>query len=235
MKKLISLILVAVLALAGFASADDVTGTWYLTAMTQGEMTVDPAMIGMEITMTLNPDGTADMNALGEVTSGSWTVEGANVTITVDGTPQTFVYDGTALVADLGDMGMKFERTAGETYVRPAEVYATDISQFDGEWTAYKAGVMGMYMDVALLASFVPETESIDMTMKIANGAVSSDGSEASQFELVDGLLFLEGPGLNGESSSMRIQLLEDGTIELDTNMGFTIIFARAEAAQQAA
>ena len=238
MKKMLSLLLAAVLVLAcvGVSAADDVTGTWYLTSVSQGDVAMDPAMLGMEITMVLNADGTVSMNALGQAATGTWSMDDLNVTIVVEDSPQTFTYDGVSLTAAMDGVSMKFERSSGETYTRPANVIAENMSQFDGSWTAVKACVGGMYMDMSMLAAAGLDLGVDVLIFGIENGVLTAPNTDPLELTFADGVLSSEIPGLGDEPTAIRVLLLEGDTIEIEIPaVGFSFICERTEAAQQAA
>lgn len=237
MKKLVSLLLVLALALGcAAASADDVTGTWYATSVSSGGITVDPSSIGMEMTLTLEADGTASMAAMGESMSGTWTMDGSTVTVTLEGTSQPFAYDGNSLSYSEDDLGFTFERNATQdTFVRPADVSAADITAFDGTWEAYKIGVMGMYMDASLLSTFAGEGASeMDLSYVFENGSMANSG-QAESLTFADGMLTGE-ETIGDQTYSYHVRLLEGGMIEIEVpSFGMTIICVRAGAAELAA
>lgn len=236
MKKLASLILALLLALGCAAvSADDVTGTWYATSVSMDGQTVDPSALGMEMTLTLNNDGTACMTVLGQEQPCTWSINGDTLTLSADGSDLPLSYDGTAIIIDDSGVAMKFERTASETFVRPDEVPARDISAFEGTWEAVKFGAMGMYLDIDLLSSFGGDPGSFDTTYVIRDGSLIM-GDETLPCTFSDGLLLTEEPGFNGDMTSVRIRLLEGDMLEIEVeSFGMTIICARAEAAELAA
>ena len=84
MKKLVSLIIaLAMLCLMVPAMAEETlpTGEWYLISVSAEGTQVDPAVFGMEMTLTLNEDGTCTMVSE-ETEEGTWTFEGNTLTIT---------------------------------------------------------------------------------------------------------------------------------------------------------
>lgn len=92
MKKLTAMLLALCMLLAAVPALcdEDVTGFW--------------AMVLADVNLgyfDLKEDGTVTGEApgQGEVT-GTWTQEGNTVTITIDGDPAEFIYDGTTLVSD---------------------------------------------------------------------------------------------------------------------------------------
>ena len=104
MKKLVSLVLALCLACCmGFACAEeDGSGTWYLVDV----MGMDPSAMGIEMTMILNGDGTAEvqtnMSAEDASKTGTWVLEGNQVVVTIDDSPQTFEITEDGLQADMG-------------------------------------------------------------------------------------------------------------------------------------
>ena len=64
MKKIIAILFALALCL-GVALAEDVdvTGEWFATEMTMGELSFNPAALGVDMSITLNADGTAVITA----------------------------------------------------------------------------------------------------------------------------------------------------------------------------
>ena len=91
MKKWTALMLALCLALAVVpALGEDASGNWYMTL-------ADITMGRFE----LNADGTAVIVLPGQdEMSGTWAADGDTVTITVDGAPLDFAFDGTSLKSD---------------------------------------------------------------------------------------------------------------------------------------
>ena len=239
MKKMLSLLLAAVLVLAciGVSAADDVSGTWYVTEASQGDIKLDPATIGIEMTLTLNPDGTAALSAMGQDQACAWTLNADNnVVLTADGQDIVLNYDGTSLTLSEDGIGFKFERNAGEAFKRPADAAADSISAFNGSWTAVKAGVAGMYVDMSVLASFGLELNENALNFVITDGVLTAPDTDPQTLTFADGALSGEIPGLGEEPSAVRVLLLEGDMIEIEIPaIGFSFICARTEAAQQAA
>ena len=91
MKKLAALLLALCMMIAALpALADGEVGTWYMTLA--------------DVTMgyiTLNEDGTAIANMLGsDEMAGTWTAGENAITVTIDGDPVTFAFDGTTMTAE---------------------------------------------------------------------------------------------------------------------------------------
>ena len=92
MRKLIALILALMLACtllpaAAEVAADSVLGEWFVTEMTQGDMTIDPATMGMEISLMLNEDGTMVMTMAGEGVEGTWEMADGKLLLTAGENP----------------------------------------------------------------------------------------------------------------------------------------------------
>ncbi len=108
MKKIVALTLVLVMVLAlaacGGGSSMSAAGTWKLTGMTKDGQDYSEylSMLGMEITMVLNDDGTGYMEAMGEKVDVTWdesgiTSQGETISYTLDGDKLTFEEDGSQM------------------------------------------------------------------------------------------------------------------------------------------
>ena len=67
---LLACLMALTMALTGAAESLSPVGSWTLTGVEANGMTLDPAMLGMEITMTLNEDGNAEMGMTGLLEDG---------------------------------------------------------------------------------------------------------------------------------------------------------------------
>ena len=89
----------------------NVVGTWTLSAITKGEKVINPAMMGLSITLIINEDGTCTKQQSGqEDVVGTWTQNGAELVVIEDA--MTFV-DGT-LTALEESMGATLVYTVAE-------------------------------------------------------------------------------------------------------------------------
>ncbi|MBQ2976459.1 MAG: bifunctional metallophosphatase/5'-nucleotidase [Clostridia bacterium] len=89
----------------------NVVGTWTLSAITKGEKVINPAMMGLSITLIINEDGTCTMQQSGqEDVVGTWTQNGAELVVNEEA--MTFV-DGT-LTALEESMGATLVYTVAE-------------------------------------------------------------------------------------------------------------------------
>ena len=226
---LLACLMALTMALTGAAESLSPVGTWTLTGVEAEGMTLDPAMLGMEITMTLNEDGTAQMGMSGLAEEGgTWSVEGDVVTvIDPDGEemPMTLTEDGS-LRAEQDGMAMIFTLSTGDegqsVIGAAAEVAVLEdvaLEDFNGEWTA----THGLAIEVPL------ETLGLTMDASIDNGNITiSDGtnSDIVKGELEENALVAEQSGVQ-----MPFYLREDGTLSLameQSGMTIEIIFERA-------
>ena len=92
MKKIIALLLALCMLLTTIpALGEGPSGNWY--------MTLTDVSLGY---ILLNEDGTANLNIASQTEiTGTWIMDGDSVTITAEGEPLTFVYDGTSLKSDV--------------------------------------------------------------------------------------------------------------------------------------
>ena len=115
MKKALAAILALLMLLAVVAVAEEeeevsLVGVWHLVEMTMGDQTVNPADLGVDITMELLEDGTTLMlnpRPSEEAEQGTWTVGEDGTIAAVDGSryAQSFTLVEGVLVADMGEAG----------------------------------------------------------------------------------------------------------------------------------
>ena len=233
MKKLFAVLLALamLLSMAAFAEAADVVGTWYLNELVMDGASMSPATFGMEMAMTLNEDGTASAatNAVEDEpeSSGTWTIDGTTVTVTMNGEDQVFEYADDALTADTGDGTMVFGRepAEGEAY-QPGEPVAAAEEDFAGSWTATKAGFDGKYLDWTVMGDMLgdPMTAAIEGTTLTLNGFLFS--GEAIETTYADNALTFSAEDPDTEMvGGITVQLLEDGTLKLTMTMSDDAVF----------
>ena len=109
MKKLVALCLVLVLVVAmvacGGGGKDPAVGTWKLTGLFEGEEDYSAylAMLGMDLTLVLNEDGTGTMEMMGEKLDITWADgkimnEGESLSFSVNGDTLTIAEEGERMV-----------------------------------------------------------------------------------------------------------------------------------------
>ena len=215
MKKTLSVLLLAALMLVALcgamAEAADVTGAWYAS------------VFGMTMTLTLNEDGSYLMEMIDEEPeTGVWKLDGETL-IMDEGTEAetTLVCDGTSMTLDLGEgLEVVFTREPIAAFEpSPARTDAT-LEEYAGEWVCTMLSAMG--------AQVSPDLMGVEMSMSIdGEGVVMTLGmfEEPSTVELTaafaDGALTLVFPSEyeGGEDNVFTIQLLEDGSMSVETVM----------------
>lgn len=234
MKKMLSMMLVLALCLLGFAMAEvaDVTGVWYLNIVETEGMQLDPAMIGMEMVLVLNPDGSAEMTTGGETEAGwSWTtVDGVAQIADASGVAFAATMDGGNMVIDNPDAGITMifglEKQALELYV-PAAVEANPaLSDFEGTWNAAMIDMMGMQVSM----------DAIGMQLEVAiAGETARVTSNESGAEMsYDAPVTLEGDTLTvaavDDQMPLTLKLQQDGKLafsEEGDGMAITMYFEK--------
>ena len=223
MKKIVSLLLaLCLMGVMAYAVAElDLTGTtWYLVSLEQAGIVMNPAAMGLEISMTLNADGTSAMVAYGEDSVGSWSVEGEVVSITdEDGNTQEFTLNENGeLVADMGEGNrMVFSQTAPEAPAEaaPAAVAAESEEEFFGTFKPVSISAMGMQLPLEMVFGDALPVFTVDAGKVIT---VSGEGDEAitdeQPYAFEDGVLKLYAAE-GDETPVATVQLVEDGTILL--------------------
>lgn len=235
MKKLISLMLVLALCLMGgaFAEALDVTGVWYLNVIESDGMQLDPAMVGMEMTITLNADGSAAVENMGEADPRfTWEMDGETVVITDNAgvaMPAVMDEDGNMVILE-EELGMTMilgrEKTAIETYVPAPVEEEPALADFEGTWNAALIDMMGIQVSM----------EALEMKLQIeiagTNALVTSN--ESGEEMSYNAPVHLEGDTLTVESMSeqmpMELQLQQDGKVvctEENEGMIISIFFEK--------
>lgn len=232
-KKIWALTVAILLLFASIACAETglYMGDWVLNAYEMNGMYLDASVFGLEMTLTLDPDGAVRLQfSDGSVSEGSWEFSGGQLLISADGESlDATVEDGT-LIIDSGAEGthMVFGRERVNSAFQPA-AECTDVvlADFDGDWHAQSMGILGKL--------YPAET---DMTLHIDNGKASvqlSDEAGAwSSYEAEGTLngneLTIPAPNDSEESRELHLRLLEDGTLAHSEESGGMIIeiyFAR--------
>lgn len=230
MKKFVSILLACLMmctAVLGLAESMDVTGEWYLNTIIMDEMQFSAADFGMNMTLTINADGTLTLDAGmegEEPEQGTWAADGDAFAVTITGdTVPASITDGLLSMAADEETLMVFSREMPVGFVAAAPVAVEDIAAFNGTWSATMVNAFGMVVPIdAVLEEMDTMIGMTDVNIVIENGVVSLFGAEETQeFPLVDGALFIAGTDEDGVLDQ-KIELLEDGTIAYTV---MTIIF----------
>lgn len=228
MKKLTALLIFLLLFCTfAFATTIDYTGVWYLVSVETEGTVLNPADLGMEMSFTLNEDGTAFISQTEEEDlTATWTADGTTITIAAEDEPVTFILtDDGLLVGGDEDLQMTFGREAPSPgFVPSPEKAATDIIEFDGTWNITMVNAFGMVVPFSAMADMV----GFGGTIIIQNGNIAAFGElEAEIGVLTDGKLIVASPIEDGELGK-NISLLEDGSLSLEY-MGMIFYCEKAE------
>lgn len=179
MKKLMSAALVLMLALTLCigATAEDVTGLWYLNIFEVGGVSMNAASVGMaDYVIELRADYTLTTSVGDDTEEGTWAMDenGAIVLTDAEGSVLTLVpgEDGT-LSSTLEEEGMTMTLVFGREQA-VAEVFeAGDVcadpalSDFNGTWSLFLMDSSGMQVPSSSLGAYI--------LLTIADGSVTLD------------------------------------------------------------
>lgn len=155
MKKLFAMLLVIAMLLGSVAVAEvavDYTGTWVVTGAEIEGVRMSPSMLsvmGVDIAVTFNADGTAVLIASGAEAVGNWTATETGVSLAESsGVTDVFVYRDEMLVIRQDGMAMMFTREGAAPAVAEESAVTVlanvDPKEFEGWWMLTKVSAMGM-------------------------------------------------------------------------------------------
>ncbi len=153
----------------------DYVGSWALTSAKASGMTLDPAQLGLEISLHIYEDGTCEMVSMGEMEQGTWAeTEGGIVITDTSGEPLALTVMDGALIAELDGVAMIFTPVVEDEYAEP--LAGLTMADFNGEWVFVDAEYMGQVLDA--------ETLGMSAELHIQDGKghvelVYEDGTEA--------------------------------------------------------
>lgn len=234
MKKLISLFLILCMAcmLIPAMAEDSAAGTWYLAELTQEGKTVNPSTVGMSWTITLDANGNATsimvMGDDNEEHTGTWTQDGANVTVTIDDEPASFVFADGKLSISMGEEAqMVFtQEESAAAGITVADVNAgAAVEDFNGVWTPKYAGVSGMVVDASLIGQELPGFTLKDGSLLFTGSSTISSafGSNALPMTYADGALSYT-LSAGSMSLSIKAEMLQDGMMAVTFDVGMTLV-----------
>ena len=248
MKKLISLILILCMACMLIPAVADeaVTGEWYLKSMKMGEQEYDAAAMGVNIVMTLSEDGSLSMTMPDspEPATGTWTLDGDQITIDVDETPVSGTITAEAIELEQEGQVMVFTREAPVAITVADAKPAESAEDFYGQYTIAYVEMEGNLMDMSSLGystgliigegtfEILPTNDEDMMALTIGMLALTPT-------EMEDGALKVAS-ATNPEGVDGKIELLEDGMIKITANnlssqSSMVFYFAPAAAAEEPA
>jgi len=234
MKRLISAMLVLAMCLLGCAMAEamDVTGDWYLNMIEAEGVQLDPALLGFELTLSLNADGSATMQSFDESDSGcNWVMKGESVVITDPaGDSLLATVEGTNLVVHDEESGFLMvlgrEKEAVQNYVPAAVETNPAMQDFEGVWSAALIDMMGMQlsMDAIGMTMVIEIQDGFATVTSIEEGA---DMSYQAPVSLQGDMLTVEA---SGDQMPLYLQLQQDGRMvyaEQSEEMAISMYFEK--------
>ncbi len=238
MKKLMcaALVLMLALTLCIGATAEDVTGLWYLNTLEMGDLSMNAASIGLaDYVIELRSDYTCTTSVGDDTEEGTWVMDenGAAVLTGADGNVLTCVpgEDGT-LVCILEEEGVTMkmvfgrEEAVAETFVAGDVCADPVLADFNGTWTLFLMDSYGMQVPSSSLGAYIMLTIADgSVTLDVAYDETNKSGVTA-EASLSDGALHID-MGVEMEGfSSLTLYLHEGGqymsaTVEEDTVLYF--------------
>ena len=231
MKKLISLILALCMGcmMVSALAEDDITGEWYAS------------FAGVTMTMNLNADGTVVLTSPSQEggSSGTYTREGDQLTLTVEGSPATATITEEGILLSEGGLELKFTREPVEPITVGEPKTDAAAGDYYGDWTFAYLENEGLIMDISAVGMAFP-----NLTLgegKVEFVAAGEEDIFASMYNMLaftsafeNGMLKLTATAAN-TSATGTVQLLTDGLIKLSLDNGgdTQILYYRpAEAAE---
>ena len=241
MKKLFSTALVVAMMMTCICAgalaleANDVIGDWYFNSIEQAGVAYNTTALGMEMTLTFKEDGLALQEDEDE--GGTWSIEGDTLTVSIeyeDGDVNTLVFvfvDGN-LVTDMGEGGILTfgrELIIEQTHADFPVIAATDIADFDGEWTGDLIEMYGTRLPMSL------ELTGMEMSLSIQNGEITiqrtSEGMDPVE-SVISGILeegsIVTEYGEFYEPQKTVLSLREDGSLSFiigeEGNLGYYFV-----------
>ena len=219
----IAALLAALLSVAALAEAGDLTGAWYLCEAQYKGARFSPAAIGIEVTLTLNPDGTAQIAQNGTALPGTWT-EADGAILLADESEQMTLVPGDGALTSTDDEGMvmiyRREPAPENPYETPAQT-GVALADFDGRWTSVSVDLNGVLFSIEQIGGaqvFVIDAGQVTLI---------ESGSDpiAVESAFADDSLILTDP--DGSGIPMYLRLHEDGTLSarMTDNAGRVVIY----------
>ena len=260
MKKLLcALLALAMLCACAAAETVDVTGTWYLAESYSEKFDLDCVQMGLDATLTLQPDGTVEMDAQWEFMSRIWENEvgpdettdeepPAEIRWKMDGDKVILIYKNnetrelTLVDGNLVEIEEEFDTTQVYSREKPvlnyfdpgAPLTGAALEDFDGTWNAAIINMGGWEVTA--------EELSLEMTVELSGGSGTITDSSADlrkpqiytvTGELADGVLTVTEEAAETDTPAVITLTLCDSGVMVYFNGSDTLYFERAEGAEE--
>ncbi len=220
---LVALAMLLTLAMPALAEAASVAGVWTMTAMISSGVEIDPASMGMEMSMDLAEDGTGTLTAFGVGSEVTWTFDGATLDVTdPDGTVSFELQEDGTLRADISGMETIWSSGAVDSpEAAPVETpaVATDVEDGAavGVWQLASASAANIAVDLQAMGLEILIEFAEDGTCTMTTNGVSETGAwtqDGANISMTD----------DASGTELVFQMLEDGTLLVDLQ-GMQMIF----------
>lgn len=250
MKKILSLLLALAMMLGCFAFAEgvDYTGTWVLTGAEASGVQMGPdmlAMLGMDMTMVLNADGSVALSMMGMEETGTWVATENGIAITDATETVEAIYQDEKLLMNQDGVTMMLTREGAAPALNaeaaPTVLAGVDPAAFEGSWLLTTASVMGMEMNVEDMGVYMglvlSQGQALFATTDENGGIVTEQISyTVNEVEGVGTVCTLVGQDqTTGEIVEvLALNLLNDGRLVWKLNMEGMVVeyFFTAQAAE---
>ena len=189
-------------------------GKWYANEIRLDDLTFKPAVMGAEMSLTLNEDGSGSLYVTDEEPEAfTWAAQDDEVMLLSDCETDTLIMEDDTLTLNEDGMEVIFVRDdakATSTKVKKAAV----LSDFSGEWLATRGSLAGMEMSL--------EDADYECRLTVEGRYVTLSKKEDGKVNEGTGYGMLLGGtltvfGNNGQD--LVLQMLEDGRIMLEAEM----------------
>ena len=220
---LVALAMLLTLAVPVLAEAASVAGVWTMTGMISSGVEIDPASMGMEMSMDLAEDGTGTLTAFGVGSEVTWTFDGATLDVTdPDGTVSFELQEDGTLRADISGMETIWSSGAADSpEAAPVETpaVATDVEDGAavGVWQLVSASTANIAVDLQTMGLEILIEFAEDGTCTMTTNGVSETGAwtqDGANISMTD----------DASGTELVFQMLEDGTLLVDLQ-GMQMIF----------
>ena len=220
---LVALAMLLTLAVPVLAEAASVAGVWTMTGMISSGVEIDPASMGMEMSMELAEDGTGTLTAFGIGSEVTWTFDGATLDVTdPDGTVSFELQEDGTLRADISGMETIWSSGAADSpEAAPVETpaVATDVEDGAavGVWQLASASTANIAVDLQAMGLEILIEFAEDGTCTMTTNGVSETGAwtqDGANISMTD----------DASGTELVFQMLEDGTLLVDLQ-GMQMIF----------
>ena len=227
MKKIASLLLALTLAalmcFGAMAETATYVGAWTLTSIVTAGQSFDPAMLGTDMTIIINEDGTAIMSTMGMEETGTWTtVEGGIDLTDASGVTQTLTARDGALVLSADGVDMILTPTViTEDAAGYANILANlTLADFNGTWEMeHVETTQGYYSieDLGARMTVVMADGSASIQMTTPDGATTFTAicatEEADNLGTILWASFIDPTTGEPDGTGMMFLLYDDGQL----------------------